>query len=114
MPRPPASDTELDRLVRRNRRFGFDVPEGLLDMLREGEDGLLSGYSPGFRIWSAEELTKGKDHAIEIDGFFMFASDDAGTTYGLNIGTGEVLGFTVSGVFSSIAADFDSFRARLD
>ena len=113
MPRPPADDTALARLVKRNKRYGFDVPEGLLDMLRKGEDGQLSGFTPGFRVWSIEDLTSGRDHAIEIDGFFMFASDDAGMTYGLNIGTGEVLGFTVSGVFSQVAADFDTFRGRL-
>ncbi len=113
MPRPPADETEINRLVKRCKREGFEVPDGLLAMLREGEDGLLAGYSHGFQIWSVDELTRGKDHAIEIDGFFMFASDDAGTTYGINVGTGEVLGFTPSAVFTSVAASFDDFRSRL-
>ena len=114
MARPPADDPEIDRLCKRvGKQMGFELPGELLDMLRNGEDGITSAVSPGFRLWSIEELTRGKDHAIEIDGFFMFASDDAGSTWGLNIGTGEVLVFAPTAVFTSVAQDFATFRTKL-
>ena len=115
MARPPADEPEIERLCRRVRKqSGFEVPETLLDMLRNGEDGITSGVAPGFRLWSIDELTQGKDHAIEIDGFFMFASDDAGSTWGLNMGTGEVLLFAPTAVFTSVAPSLADFRAKLD
>lgn len=114
MARPPADEPEVERLCRRvQKRVGFELPQALLDMLRNGEDGITSGVSPGFRVWSIEELTRGKDHAIEIEGFFMFASDDAGSTWGLNAGTGEVLVFAPTAVFTSVAPSFADFRSQL-
>lgn len=108
--RNPATEAELEKL---QKRTDFVLPPALLDLLRKGVDGRNSDIAPGFLLWSVTELTRGKDHAIEIDGFFMFASDDGGATFGLN-SAGEVLNFTPTGVFTTVAPDFDAFCAGLN
>ena len=114
MARPPVDEAEIERLRKQARKYsGCELPDELLEMLRNGEDGINSGVSPGFRLWSIEELTRGKDHAIEIDGFLMFASDDTGSTWGINAVTGEVLVFAPTAVFTSVAPSFTAFRAQL-